>query len=71
MGRETWLGEKQTYLEGNGKELQVGLRWKGKSTSIPRGRKSPAEREEARLGGDIVEGELIGNKTKIRAGGRP
>lgn len=47
------------------------MRWKGKSTSIPRGRKSPAEREEARLGGDIVEGELIGNKTKIRAGGRP
>lgn len=43
----------------------------GEEPVDPQGRKNPAEREETGLGGEIEEGELIGNKAKIRARGRP
>lgn len=53
-----------------------GGEWEGFAGGVerrasPQGRKSPTQREETGMGEEIVEGELIGNKRRIKAPGRP
>lgn len=59
-GGETRVERSRKMFLGSGRELQVGCKGEGRL-----GRKSPPEKEETGLRGDMEEGEMIGGMTKI------